>query len=65
MEAWRRHKGEGYVCVCPCICLHPVFAVGVVEVGVNGGKEGVVTSCNKFNQNPKLTRCRDYRVLKI
>lgn len=38
---------------------------GVVEVGVNGRKEGVVTSCNKFNQNPKLTRCGDYRVLKI
>lgn len=29
------------------------------------GKEGVVVSCNKFNLNPKLTRCRDCRVLKI
>lgn len=29
------------------------------------GKEGVVTSCNGFNLNLKLTRCRDCRVLKI
>lgn len=28
-------------------------------------KEGVVASCNEFNLNPKLTRCRDCRVLKI
>lgn len=28
------------------------------------GKEGVVVSFNKFNLNPKLTRCRDCRVLK-
>lgn len=30
--------------------------------GVDGG---VVVSCNKFNLNPKLTRCCDCRVLKI
>lgn len=54
------------------VCLHvsmhvppPRVCGVVVEVGVNGRKEGVVTSCNKFNQNPKLTRCGDYRVLKI
>ncbi len=29
------------------------------------GREGVVVSCNKFNLNPKLTRCHDCRVLKI
>lgn len=50
---------------CAHACASTPCMRGVVEVGVNGRKEGVVTSCNKFNQNPKLARCGDYRVLKI
>lgn len=36
--------------------------LGGWDGGVDGG---VVASCNKFNLNPKLTRCCDCRVLKI
>lgn len=58
-------RGGGVCLRVPVHVPPPRVCGGVVEVGVNGRKEGVVTSCNKFNQNPKLTRCRDYRVLKI